>query len=510
MKVKNTFYMVNISDQVKKSQSNYTTRRHHRLKTKHQFMLLLIILLFSCKNKPNVTTSNINKIKEGQIKHQPLIDSLMKVSYKRGVFNGNILVAKSNKIIYQNELGFTDASKEKHLNRNSIFNIGSIGKEFNAVAIMILKERGLLHLEDKLSKFDLQLPNWSNKVTIKHLLQYSSGLPKVKWNSVKNDKDIYTDIKNIDNLIFEPGSDYLYSNNNVFLQRRIVEKISGMSFNDFIQENILIPSKMSDAIIDATSKNTQLVTSFNNDLMNDSSSDIEFSGWVFPSINDLFNWVNSLHSGKIISKESLIQLFDSFSKSSESALGKGVFKNNELMIYQHQGSSFNYESLIHYNLKEDVMVILMTNNKNLKLRYIAEAIENITKGNSFKIPKKSVYLSIRQKCYNNVDDGIEYYKQLKKNYPDTYNFSDESELNRLGYKLIEKNQIEDAVKIFALLVSEFPNSANVFDSLAEGYFLNNQLDLSKINYQKSLNLNPKNKNAESMIIKIEKEMKKGS
>mgnify|MGYP003637065839 CR=1 FL=1 len=465
-------------------------------KIKILIFLISIIFFTSCQNKNNPKTTDLSAISINQI------DTLMEVSYERGLFNGNILVAQSNTIIYQNEFGYSDASRSKKLSRNSIFNIGSIAKEFNAVAIMILKERGLLHLEDKLSKFDLQLPNWSNKVTIKHLLQYSSGLPKVKWNSVKNDKDIYTDIKNIDNLIFEPGSDYLYSNNNVFLQRRIVEKISGMSFNDFIQENILIPSKMSDAIIDATSKNTQLVTSFNNDLVNDSSGDIEFSGWVFPSISDMFNWVNSLHSGRIISKESRMLLFDSFSKNSESALGKGVFKNNELMIYQHQGSSFNYESLIHYNLKEDVIVILMTNNKNLKLRNIAEAIENITKGNSFKIPQKSVYLSIRKKCYNNVDDGIEYYKQLKKNYPDTYNFSEEGELNRLGYKLIEKNQIEDAIKIFKLLVSEFPNSANPYDSLGEAYYLNGNNSMALQNYNKVLELNPNNTNAKKMIKKI--------
>ncbi|KOY53137.1 serine hydrolase domain-containing protein [Polaribacter dokdonensis] len=464
-------------------------------KIKILIFLISIIFFTSCQNKNNPKTTDLSEISINQI------DTLMEVSYERGLFNGNILVAQSNTIIYQNEFGYSDASRSKKLSKNSIFNIGSIAKEFNAVAIMILKERGSLHLEDKLSKFDLQLPNWSNKVTIKHLLQYSSGLPKVKWNSVKNDKDIYTDIKNIDNLIFEPGSDYLYSNNNIFLQRRIVEKVSGMSFNDFIQENILIPSKMSDAIIDATSKNTQLVTSFNNDLVNDSSGDIEFSGWVFPSISDMFNWVNSLHSGKIISKESLMLLFDSFSKNSESALGKGVFKNNELMIYQHQGSSFNYESLIHYNLKEDVMVILMTNNKNLKLRNIAEAIENITKGNSFKIPQKSVYLSIRQKCYNNVDDGIEYYKQLKKNYPDTYNFSEEGELNRLGYKLIEKNQIEDAIKIFKLLVSEFPNSANPYDSLGEAYYLNGNNSMALQNYNKVLELNSNNTNAKKMIKK---------
>ncbi len=479
------------------------------MKSKFLFLLLLTILLFNCKNNNNSNTSDLSQIQEKQRINQPSIDSLMKVSYNRGVFNGNIIVAKNNKIIYQNEFGYTDASKTKALNRNSIFNIGSIGKEFNAVAIMILKEKGMLNLDDKLSKFELQLPDWSTKVTIRHLLKYTSGLPRINWSSVKNDQDIYTDIKNIELLKFEPGSDYLYSNNNIFLQRRIVEKVSGMNFNDFIKENILIPSNMSGTIIDASSKTPQLVTAFNNDMGNDKSSDIEFSGWVYPTVNDMYNWVRSLHSGKIISKESLMLLFDSYSKNSESALGKSVFENNELLIYQHQGSSLNNESFIHFNIKEDLLIILMTNNKNFKLRNIAESIENISKGSPFSIPQKSVYLTIRQKCYDNIDDGIQFYKDLKKKYPDTYNFSDENELNKIGYELIEKNQIEDAIKIFKLLISEFPNSANAFDSLAEGYFLNNQFEISKANYQKSLALNPENTNAKEMINRIEKgEVKK--
>jgi len=434
--------------------------------------------------------------------NQTLIDSLMKVSYERGIFNGNVLVAKKDKIIYQAEFGYSDASKSKELNQNSIFNIGSIAKEFNAVAIMLLKEQGLLNLDDKISKFELQLPEWSNDVSVRHLLQYTSGLPRINWNSVKNDQDIYTDVRNIKHLEFKPGSDYMYSNNNIFLQRRIVEKVSGMNFNDFLQKNILRPSDMSGAIIDPKAEVPQLVKAFNNDYVNDKSIDIEFSGWVSPTANDMYNWMQHLHSGELISEVSLIQLFDSYSKNSESALGRGIFENNELRIHEHHGSSFNYESFIRYNLKEDLVIILLTNNKNFKLREISESIENISRGNSFALPQKSVYLTIRQMCYDDVDDGIQYYKSLKKNDPDTYNFSNENELNQVGYKLIEKEQIEDAIKIFKLMVSEFPNSSNAYDSFGEAYYLNGNMDLALQNYEKSLELEPNNSNAVAMIKKI--------
>tara|TARA_R110002126_G_C10481575_1_gene501985 strand:- start:3695 stop:5098 length:1404 start_codon:yes stop_codon:yes gene_type:complete len=466
----------------------------------------VIISFINCKNSSTQNTTDSFKISNEKDINKSLIDSLMKVSYERGIFNGNILVAKNNGIIYQNEFGYSDASKAIKLNQNSIFNIGSIAKEFNAVAVMILKERGLLNLDDKLSNFNLQLPEWSNTISIRHLLKYTSGLPRINWKSIKNDKDIYADLRSIQDLQFEPGSDYLYSNNNVFLQSKIVEKVSGMSFNDFIRQNIIIPSNMTHTVIDPNAQNTQLVKAFNNDYVNDIPMDIEL-GWVSPSINDLNKWIISLHSEELITQESLTQLFDSYSKNSSSSLGKGLFENNELLIHQHHGSSFNYESFIHYDTKEDLSIILMTNNKNFKLREITESIENILNGNSFSIPQKSVYLTIRQKCYDNVNEGIELYKSLKKNYPDTYNFSNENELNRVGYKLIEKNQIEDAIKIFKLLISEFPNSPNPYDSIAEAYHLNGNNNLALLNYKKSLELNPSNSNAKNQIKKLKKRLK---
>jgi CubicO group peptidase (beta-lactamase class C family) len=368
----------------------------------------------------------------------------------------------------------------------------------------MLKEKGLLNLDDKISKFKMNLPEWSNTISINHLLQYTSGLPRVKWRTVKNEKDIFADLRKIKQLKFKPGSGYIYSINNIILQRKIIEKVSGMSYVDFIQKNLLNPSNMTDALIDPSSQNLQLAKPFNNDFINDKPMDIEITGWVHPTVSDMRNWIGSLHSGKLISKESLAQLFDSYSKSSESALGVGKFENDKLSIHQHQGSSFNYESFIHYNVQEDLSIVLMTNNKNFKLREIAESIENITKGNAFSIPQKSVYLTIRQKCYDNVNEGIQFYKDLKKNFPDTYNFSNESELNRVGYKLIERDQIEDAIKIFELLVAEFPNSPNSYDSIGEAYYLNGNNDLAIRNYKKSLQINPNNSNAIEMIEKINK------
>lgn len=117
--------------------------------------------------------------------------------------------------------------------------------------------------------------------------------------------------------------------------------------------------------------------------------------------------------------------------------------------------------------------------------------------------KKLIGREIQKKCFENIDSGIAYYKQLKKNKPAFYNFSDESELNNLGYKLMRSGAVESSIKLFQLYVSEFPNSGNTYDSLGEAYFNNKEYALSKQNYQKSLELSPDNYNAKDMLKKIE-------
>ncbi|HWN74511.1 MAG TPA: DUF2306 domain-containing protein [Candidatus Udaeobacter sp.] len=100
-----------------------------------------------------------------------------------------------------------------------------------------------------------------------------------------------------------------------------------------------------------------------------------------------------------------------------------------------------------------------------------------------------------------VEEAVKQYHELKIAAPATYNF-DESELNNLGYRFIRKNKFKEAIRIFQLNVEAYPKSANTYDSLAEGYMDDGENARAIANYQKSLQLSPKNRNAEVMLQKL--------
>lgn len=97
--------------------------------------------------------------------------------------------------------------------------------------------------------------------------------------------------------------------------------------------------------------------------------------------------------------------------------------------------------------------------------------------------------------------AIDQYRELKSKSPDTYNFK-ESQLNSLGYQLLQSNKISDAIEIFKLNIEAYPNSSNVYDSIGEAYMMDGNKEQAIINYQKSLELNPGNDNARKMIEKL--------
>jgi len=147
-----------------------------------------------------------------------------------------------------------------------------------------------------------------------------------------------------------------------------------------------------------------------------------------------------------------------------------------------------------------VAFVFITGCKNNQEQQVAKYI---TKTDSLIQTKKSIKKVLEEHYYDNIDAAIAYYSKLKNEDSKAYKFDDENELNNLGYQLLNENRIDDAIKIFELLVSEFPNSSNSYDSLGEAYFTKGNAELALKNYKKSLELNPKNKNAEKFIINIE-------
>lgn len=439
----------------------------------------------------------------GQSKKIQNLDLLMKSANEIGIFNGNIIVSENGKIIYQNELGFTDYTKSKKLNRESTMPIGSITKEFNSTGILFLVERGKLNLEDKVSDYLTYLPNWATKIQIKHLLHYTSGLPRIFKNT---DSEYLAELNKV-KLEFEPGTGYIYSNANIFLQQEIIKKITKISYEDFLKNKFFKKLKISGGKIPKDSiLSSDMAGSFDNDFKE--TTFIHGGGEMYFSVTDLYNWVNNLHNKKIVNKNSLTILAKSFDKNSESSLGNITTENNEITEHSHQGSGNNYESNIFYESKNRTIIVLVTNNQNFKLGSITESILNILADKPFTIPKKSIYLDIRGKLLDNFQNGISFYEQIKSTQKEKYDFLNQvSDLINTGKYLMRRNRFEDAIKIFELSTKVDLKNENgisiAYSFIGECYDKMQKSDLAIINLKKALEFDKKNKNAEEMLKRIE-------
>jgi tetratricopeptide (TPR) repeat protein len=191
----------------------------------------------------------------------------------------------------------------------------------------------------------------------------------------------------------------------------------------------------------------------------------------------------------------------------------GVFSNDfkGVKYFGHSGGNEGFKCHYVGSLEGGNGIAVMTNGGNIKLvEEIVSSIASLNNWETFPLEsrKESISLTIRKECYKNIDTGIELYKNLKKNNGADYNFSDENELNSLGYEFLKEANTASAIKIFNLNATEFPNSANAYDSRGEAYFSNRQYALSKSDYLKVIELDPKNQNAKEMLLKIEDALKK--
>lgn len=438
------------------------------------------------------------------------IETYLQSAKGMGLFNGNILVTDQGKTIYKASFGYADALKQNPLTENNIFYIGSIAKEFNAVGIMLLKEQGKLTLDQKVSDFFPDLPSWAQKISIKNLLQYTSGLPDVKWYTAKNEADNWKNLYATTQLNFEPGKEYAYHNNNTFLQRKIIEKVTGMKFNDFVQQELLKPCDIKNGLIDPTGKEPFMTQSFNDDLKLDSMF-AAVMGWTCLNINDFYKWANAITSFKIINPSSTQEIITPYGPRKQCGLGYGTMKDNAIQLHVHDGTSYSSQALLVDNVLKKRTIILMTNQKHNNLDEIASVVNAILDDKPYEQPRR-IFLSDFKKQLDtmNGDGFISFYKNTKAKNDRDYGYNNPNTLNEIGYfYLSNKRQINDAIIIFEYNATLFPNRGFVIDSLAEGYL--NQGDKKKalFYYKKSLELGSDNPDAAKIIEDLEKQIGKG-
>jgi CubicO group peptidase (beta-lactamase class C family) len=329
-----------------------------KLNRKITLFVVLYIGLFSSNSQAN----------------DKIIDKVVKRSVSNGEFNGSVLVAKGDNIIYQNAFGYSDGTKTEKLTPHHRFNIGSISKQIAAVAIHILITQHDLSLEQPISDFITDLPPWSEKVQLKHLINYSSGLPDFPWKVNLSNTEAMEQLKANRQLLNLPGEGYRYSYYNNFLVALIIENVSGVSFAEYLSKTIFLPLKMSSTENNLNIPKSLLPTAraFDGNAKNDHYPLMLTGPSIYTTVTDLFKWARSVNNNVLIDSEGLRFMAKSLSSDTNShgfttqqaGFGSVKYNGNNIAVIFHDGSHINFHSVLYIDKLQKHTVIILSNNKS--------------------------------------------------------------------------------------------------------------------------------------------------
>ena len=316
------------------------------------------------------------------------IDSLLTNKNQINVINGNVLVIQNNEILYENSFGFAQSNRKIKLTKDFKFLIGSIYKEFPAVAIMQLSEKGLIDIEDNIDKYISELPLWSKNISIKNLLQYSAGLPDIQTKKYPSEKiittkDIFNDLLNIQNLIYKPGTDYIYTNYSPLLLMKIVENVSGKTFNEYSKTFLFSSDNINIKTQYPYIEKDNLALSFNNEFTADNFK-LEIPFLFVSNSYGLYEWFKRIDENSLINENSKLFLGKTANilsdKSMQSPFGKlyltKQFASRENIVaeHTHDGSFGNFKCIARRFSKENITIIILTNQNTNNIYEISEEI----------------------------------------------------------------------------------------------------------------------------------------
>jgi CubicO group peptidase (beta-lactamase class C family) len=220
------------------------------------------------------------------------------------------MVIKNGEIIFQKGYGLANIELKQPVIETTNFRLASVTKQFTAMSILLLIERGKLKYNTALKEIFPDFPEFGSKINIKHLLQHTSGLIDYEdliHDSVTiqlKDKDVLELMMKTNSTYFEPGSQHKYSNSGYALLALTVEKISGKPFRDFLYDNIFKPLEMENTIAFENNINEvtnraygYTITENGIDLTDQSiTSAVLGDGGIYSSLNDLYLWDQSLYT----------------------------------------------------------------------------------------------------------------------------------------------------------------------------------------------------------------------
>ena len=323
---------------------------------------------------------NAQKVNETDARLTNEFDRLLSAQFKSDGPGAAVLVARNGQIIYKKGIGIADLELNVAMQPDMIFRIGSITKQFTAVAILQLAEKGKLSVDDDITKYVTGFPTHGQTITIRHLLTHTSGIKSYTsmrtWDPMVRRKDMTPEeLINFfrdEPMDFLPGTRFLYNNSGYILLGYIIEKVTGISYANYIEENIFKPAGMKNSkydnhstIIPNRAKGYQQGRDavINADFL--SMTQPYAAGSLLSTVEDLYKWNKALHSYSLIKKESLDQAFKSykFEDGKETGYGFGWQLGNiqGSPAIEHGGGINGFLTYSIYLPEADIFVAIFSN-----------------------------------------------------------------------------------------------------------------------------------------------------
>jgi tetratricopeptide (TPR) repeat protein len=222
------------------------------------------------------------------------------------------------------------------------------------------------------------------------------------------------------------------------------------------------------------------------------------AGALYSTVEDLFLWDQALYTEKLLSKKYRKLMFTP--ELNNYAYGWGVYDlpiaetEDSVRAVAHSGGINGFNSRILRLIDDNHTIIILRNAPGAPIQQINRKIVSILFDQSYELPKKSAADEVGKMIVSQgIEHGLDHFAELKAEHSDEYNFS-EGDFNALGYALLGLQRIGDAIRVFQLNISEYPGSANVYDSLAESYMIGGNNKLAIKFYKKTLEMLDKDKN----------------
>lgn len=388
-------------------------------------------------------------------KTQPSDESAKKVDAFLSQWDKNDLpgcsvgVVKDGNLVYKRSFGMANLDYDVPNTASTLFNLASTSKQFTAASIALLAQQGKLSLDDDVRKYVPEIPQYSDTVTIRHLIHHTSGVRDYlelitfgggNIDNIYSDKTILSILARQKKLNFKPGEKYLYSNSGYLLLAIIVERVSGKNLKAFADENIFKPLGM---------KNTQFYDNRYEIIKNRASGyllgpgkrirvrasmfDRVGSGGVLTTVEDLYLWDQNFYEPKVGNKEFISLLTTPGTLSSgekmDYAFGLARTEYKGLPVTQHGGNMPGYRVQMSRFPEQKFTAIALCNNTAINPNSVVQKVADIYLDGQFKADLPS-----RRRAAGSLPEAIALSEKEALRYAGIYANLEEGTVFRLSLK----------------------------------------------------------------------------